>query len=132
MQLPASLARENALAYGFRVIAKLRLFPKTRQDWLRAFLFVFRAYVVVGVVGCWFVYFFWVYRQQGGSARNDALVDFCDFEERVMTGYAVCLVVLAYRGIADLIRGRWRSGLLNLFLAAISAWVIFTPRPAIA
>jgi len=38
----------------------------------------------------------------------------------------VCLIVLGVIGLEELIKGRWRSALINLFLAAISLWVIFT------
>jgi hypothetical protein len=102
-----------------------RLFPTTQQEWSRAFLFIFQAYVVVGLVCCWFLSSFWVHRQTTLHWKT-ALEVLYAFEERAMIGFAVCLVVLAYSGIADLIIGRWRRGFLNLFLAAITTWVIFT------
>jgi hypothetical protein len=49
-----------------------------------------------------------------------------------MVGYAVCFVVLVYSGLQQLIIGRWRSGLLNLSLATIIAWVFFTASLAIS
>ena len=121
-----------ASEYGFWMMPVFRLFPKTREEWLSAFVFVFRAYVVVGLIVCWFVSSFWVHSKTGTWHWKTKLACFYDFEERVMIGYAICLVVLAYSGVADLIIGRWRSGLLNLFLAAITAWVMFTTSFAIS
>jgi len=108
------------------------LFPKTREGWSRAFLFVFQAYVVAGLVGCWIVSFFWVHGKTSTWATKNALMGFYDFRERVMVGYAVCFVVLVYSGLQQLIIGRWRSGLLNLSLAAITAWVFFPANLAIS
>jgi len=105
---------------------EFRLFPKTREEWLRAFLFLFQAYVVLGLVVCWFLSSFWVHGKTSTLRMKDALLVLYDFEERLMIGYVVCVIVLAYSGLTSLIIGRWRTGFLNLLLAAITAWVIFT------
>jgi len=82
--------------------------------------------VVVSLVVDWFLSTFWVHGKTTGSEMKNALMALYDFEERVMVGYAVCLIVLGVIGLEELIKGRWRSALINLFLAAISLWVIFT------
>jgi hypothetical protein len=102
-------------------VFKFALLPKTREEWLRAFLFLFQAYVVLAFV----VRSFYYYKLPHGKG---ALVAFYNFEERIQIGYAICLVVLSYSGIADLIMGRWRSGRLNLCLAAFSVWMLFRTR----
>ena len=44
------LAYQIAPGYGFRVIPMFRLFPKTREEWFAAFLFIFQSYVVVASI----------------------------------------------------------------------------------
>jgi hypothetical protein len=106
---------------------KFRILPKAPEEWLRAFLFLFQAYVIVAFVVRWIFSSIWVYGKTGMDYKL-ALSCFYDFQMRIFIGYAVCLVVLSYSGIADLIMGRWRSGCLNLFLAAFSVWMLFTCR----
>ena len=105
-----------------------RLLPKNREDWLGAFLFLFQSFVVVAFVVRRIFWFFFA-RTMSGFSTKVTSYDYYYFTESLDLGYGVCLVVLSYNGIADLITGRWRRGCLNLCLAALNAWVFFFMRP---
>jgi hypothetical protein len=63
---------------------------------------------------------------------KDALWVLFDFQDKVAVGYVFCIVVLGVIGFAEVIRRRWRSGLANLLLAAISLWVILATDHAMS
>jgi len=113
------VADQTSPAHGSGVTPVLRLFPKTREEWRRAFLFVFQSYPVLVFVARNF-YRFVISPHGKGEAGA-----FYDFEERVQIGCAICLIVLFYSSIIDLIMGHWRRGCLNLCLAFFSVWLMF-------
>jgi hypothetical protein len=110
------LASRIAWWYGLRVMPKFRLFPKSREEWMRAFLFLFQSYPVLAFVVRNFYYF----NLPGGKG---ALWAFDNFEWRVDMGIKACLVVLFYSAITDLIMGRWRRGCLSICFAVFSLWL---------
>ena len=81
---------------------------------------------MVGLVLCWLISSFWLHVKASTWKTKLALMVFYDCDVRMMIGYGICIIVLAYSGLTDLIIGRWRRGFLNLCLAAITAWVFFT------
>ena len=122
------LACQTALGYGFRVIPMFRLFPKTREEWFAAFLFIFQSYVVVASIVRWFFASYFTPIWPHGVLRSLVV----DFDERKTIGNALCVVVLSYSGIADLIMGRRRRGCLNLCLAAMNAYAVKTTSFVVA
>ena len=106
-------------------VVKFRLLPKTREEWMRAFCLPFQSYVVVAFVALRFFSAIW---PQGttGSEMHRSLRSFYEFRDNINFGYGVCVAMLSYGGIMDLIGRRWGSGCLNLCLAAFSAWMYST------
>ena len=86
-----------------------RLFPKERQDWLRAFLFPFQAFVILAPASYCYLLHIWPHR--GGVEPLN------HFGHQLLFGFAICFLVLLGVGVYQ----RGVSRYVNLCLAALTA-----------
>jgi len=69
----------------------------------------------------------WIRGDDGWSVKV-AQMNYFYFRDKVNMGYAICLLMLSYRFVEDFVMARWRSGCLNLCLAAFCLWLFLTTR----
>ena len=92
------------------------LFPRNWQEWRRAALFPFQAYVVIAI----FVErHYWSSLPGYGGYRGSL----GDFKAEVILGYAVCAAVLLSVGLAQILTGYRRRAWWNLGLAGTGALI---------
>src|ERR1700677_1280984 len=93
-------------------MAIFQIFPKRKNEWLRALLFPFQAYVIIAHFIEWH---FWDSLPASGGYRGSL----GGFMAGVSLGYFVCAVVLFGVGIRQVTLGHRYKGWLNIGLAVL-------------
>jgi hypothetical protein len=90
-----------------------KFFPKTKREWLHAFVFPFQAFVVIGYFAHYYFFSSLPFNYRG---------ELMNLNFDMLLGYAICFFALLFAGVGQMFKSQRLAGLLNIGLAILAVW----------